>query len=344
MKGKKLCVGLFLSCLLGTAIPVSIGIKVLSDRLVLAPLSESSAKPQSKLKPVYPAVLTGRPSTELGDFILSAMPDKGNVNNAGWSWNWQSESERIAWSPELDASSDDTSRVGVMRIHVLGDTANVLRETNQELGWDVALATPTNPTLGPQKIAFSPQECFGFLNDGCTFDTLPSLVHAGINAHAQCIHHTFQGENATYLIHHEDKEDRLLSWEVVGGSGGYSQRWWLEKPSAEAVQADCGDTYNAPSPEELVMHARNRPDIERYKAAAENALKDIASRVPESKGKRCVMRLVMEKGLIMPRVIDVSRVGNMAPLCDEAVNALSTAAWPDSVSHSITVVDINIEG
>jgi len=344
MKVVKLCAGIFLSCLLGTGIPLGIGLKVLSDRL-----PESSAvapAPPAKVTPVYPAVLTGRPSVELGDFILSTMPDRdGEATDDGqeqWSWDWASEARHIAWSAELGPSTNATERVGVMRIHVLGEIATELRETNQELGWDITLSASGNPKFGVQKIEFSPQDCFGIWNGACTFETLPSLEKAGITAHLQCIQHSVSGENATYLIHRDDKEDRLLSWEVTGGSGGYSQNWWIEPFSVEALSADCGEQDNSPLPEDIEMSSRNQPDIKRYQAMANEALQELAARAAEPKGKHCTVRVVMDRwGASLP-VIDASRAGNDVPLCDGVLKVLDKVQWPESLSQTATVFEVTV--
>lgn len=342
MRGGKLCAGIFLSCLLGTGIPLGIGLKVLSDRL-----PESSALAPTlpaKVAPVYPAVLTGRPSVELGDFILSTMPDKekGSSREDTWAWAWQSEAQHIAWSVELGPSANATERVGVMRIHVLGEIATVLRETNQELGWDITLSASGNPKFGVEKIEFSPQDCFGIWNGACTFETLPSLAKVGITAHLQCIQHSVSGENATYLIHRDDKEDRLLSWEVTGGSGGYSQNWWVEPFSVEALSADCGEQDNSPLPEDIEMSSRNQPDIERYQTMANKALKALAARATETKGKHCTVRLVMDRwGASLP-VIDASKAGNDVPLCDDVLKVLDKVQWPESLSQTATVFEVTV--
>ena len=339
MRGGKLCAGIFLSCLLGTGIPLGIGLKVLGDRL---PESSSVAS-----APVYPAVLTGRPSVELGDFILSMMPDRdGEAIDDGqtlWPWDWASEARHIAWSAELGPSADATERVGVMRIHVLDEIATVLRETNQELGWDITLSASGNPTFGVQKIEFSPQDCFGIWNGACAFETLPSLEKVGITAHLLCSQRSFHGENVTYLLQYQGKKSRLLSWEVNGGSGGYSQHWWVEAPGSEGLAEDCGKTDNFPfDDDELIMGERNRADIERYQAMANEALKEIAARASETKGRHCAVRLMMDKDGVSLPVIDASRAGNDVPLCDDVLKVLDKVQWPESLSQTATVFEVTV--
>lgn len=70
----------------------------------------------------------------------------------------------------------------------------------------------------------------------------------------------------------------------MGGPGGYSQNWWLASPDAEEPRTSCNDTDDLLSPEDVVMTAQNRADIEHYQTMANSVLKDVASHVSAAKG------------------------------------------------------------
>ena len=336
MRRGRLYVGIFLSCLLGTGIPLSIGLKVLISHMTA--VHDTLLVPS---QPVYPSVLTGRPSMELGDFILSAMPESGEEYDAGWPWGWQSEAASIAWRAQLSEGKNEIKREGIMRLNVLGQVATVLRETSQELGWDVTLSSAGNLAFGAERLSFEPHDCFGVMNGECTFDTLPSLKKVGITAHLQCISHSVSGESAVYLIQHERRAPLLLSWETVGGSGGYSQHWWLEQPSPEAVNANCRDNSNSPLPDELIMTARHQADIKRYQQIAFDALQHNAAAFSGMHGQHCFIKLVVSHG--SPKLIDASSEHNSVPLCDAVLGVLERIEWPLAKFGDSTAFDIDFK-
>ena len=335
MQRRRLYAGIFLSCLLGTGIPRSIGLKAL---FIHSAAADTTSVP---LKPVYPAVLMGRPRLELGEFILSAMPENGDVDSAGWPWGWQSEAPSIAWHAELSEEEGGIKREGIMRLSVMGDVATGSRETAQELGWDVVLSSTGNVAFGAERVSFEPHDCFDVMGGECTFNSLPSLKNAGITAHLQCFSHSVLGERAVYLIQHEKRAPLLLSWETMRGSDGDSQHWWLERPSPEALNTNCHDSSTRPLPDEFIMTARHQADIERYQRMAFEALNHNAAAFSGMYGQQCLIKLMVSDG--SSRLIDASAEHNSMPLCDAVLGILADIDWPLAVSGDGTAFDINFK-
>ncbi|EGE3558120.1 hypothetical protein DLW27_23360, partial [Escherichia coli] len=59
-------------------------------RLILLSVMVATLPPYAiSAEDISPESLSGKPSSELGDFVYSAMPDAGH----GLSWDWQSNSD-----------------------------------------------------------------------------------------------------------------------------------------------------------------------------------------------------------------------------------------------------------
>ena len=349
MRGGKLCVGIFLSCLLGTGIPLGIGLKVLSDRL-----PESSALAPAlpaKVTPVYPAVLTGRPSVELGDFILSTMPDAASYSpNVPWhDWDWAASDEHIVWQPEFSRANksdfleeddaEDVRRKGLVRINVLGDVSSILRETRQELGWDVSLSAPLSARAGAWEIILAPHECFSVPYKNCSYEIGPSLAHAGITADLKYVSQADAGYDYSYILHHADKADTLLIDHQRWGTGGDSQTISI---------MDSNEISDVPV-EDGVAEKREgtnsveQADIMHYSTQASEALKAVTGHIPEAKGKSCTLQIsIDDRGNLA--AIDALFIGNMGALCNAAIAVLEHESWPEP-HHSLPVdFVVRVEG
>lgn len=108
---------------------------------------------------ISPESLSGKPSSELGDFVYSAMPDAGH----GLSWDWQSNSD-IVWADGVTQTASGMSlRTGFARINVMGVKSTVLEKRKKELGWEVSLGTSMPAKFGPEYISMAPSKCGGYL-------------------------------------------------------------------------------------------------------------------------------------------------------------------------------------
>lgn len=107
---------------------------------------------------VYPKELQGRKPFELGDLVLFLMP---NSDERSVGWDFRADSP-ILWKTagyEIAPGEGGTSiytRVGFMRVHVLGEKSTVLRQRVTELGWSVTYSNTSNPNFGRRKSRSSP--------------------------------------------------------------------------------------------------------------------------------------------------------------------------------------------
>lgn len=174
--------------------------------------------------PVYPPLLSKAPNIELGEAVKFLIPDAG----IGIYWDWRSNDGKILW---LDNGFVEqrgvTTRKGLMRINVLGVHSTVLREVKEELGWYVEMSTRDPAKFGPTKIMLEAglgpgKQCFGSTNDGCDFETLPSLKKAGLDAQLLCAEDKLQENIKGYRINAPGKKETLLLEQNGWGSGGRS--------------------------------------------------------------------------------------------------------------------------
>jgi hypothetical protein len=167
------------------------------------------------------------PSTEIGRLVLLLMPD---IGQRSLTWDYRSDT-RIRWvDPGYRTVSSRLGEVnerrGVIRTNVHGETSSVLRQRREELWWTVSLSTHSPAKFGPEAIGIDPGEpdepCFGSLYEGCTFDPLPSIAAAGVQATPICRATKDGTELAAFTLHHPGRGDIELIVMNDGGSGGTS--------------------------------------------------------------------------------------------------------------------------
>ena len=104
-------------------------------RLILLSVMVATLPPYAiSAEDISPESLSGKPSSELGDFVYSAMPDAGH----GLSWDWQSNSD-IVWADGVTQTASGMSlRTGFARINVINSAGE--KEKRIRLGgfpWNV---------------------------------------------------------------------------------------------------------------------------------------------------------------------------------------------------------------
>ena len=118
----------------------------------------------------------------------------------------------------------DSSREGLLRVHVQGKKSYVLKKEKYELAWTVRYATHSNPKFGVESIDLFPgvpnEICFGTLYDGCSFDPIHSIKAAGISAREICERSKSQQKIIGYQLSHPNRQGTLARWEEGWGSGG----------------------------------------------------------------------------------------------------------------------------
>ena len=166
---------------------------------------------------VFPPSLGKFKSYELGEAILLFMPDK-QTKFVGWDYRVNAQ---IFW---ITDGYKDSSREGLLRVHVQGKKSYVLKKEKYELAWTVRYATHSNPKFGVESIDLFPgvpnEICFGTLYDGCSFDPIHSIKAAGISAREICERSKSQQKIIGYQLSHPNRQGTLARWEEGWGSGG----------------------------------------------------------------------------------------------------------------------------
>jgi hypothetical protein len=197
--------------------------------IILLSLLLAGCQQEKSQMPVYPRSLSKAPNIELGEAIKFLIPDTG----VRIYWDWRSNDGKILWLDNgFVEHGEETTRKGLMRINVLGVHSTVLRAVKEELGWYVEMSTRDPAKFGPTKIMLeaglgSGEQCFGSTNDGCDFETLPSLKKAGLDAQFVCEEQKLQETIKGYRINAPGKIETLLIERTGGGSGGQSTSIYL---------------------------------------------------------------------------------------------------------------------
>jgi hypothetical protein len=212
---------------------------------------------------VYPDILRGSKSMELGELILLLMPDAG-AKYVGWDLAANSPIRWTGSSAYTDnpGPSGGASRSGWVRVNVQGSRATMLRDKKYELGWTVAYSSvragresflPAKFGVGSASISpgggNSDDICFGTAFDGCDFaEPLESLVKAGIQVVSICSGGVQGGHKSAYLLTQSTHAPTVMVWERGGGSGGVSASVTLQydaKPIRPEYDKGESSSYDA---------------------------------------------------------------------------------------------------
>lgn len=199
-----------------------------------------SQPPQAAEGDVWPEVLRGAKSLELGELILLLMPDSG-ATSVGWDFQTDSP---IKWQSEPFKEvpgSGYAYRMGWVRVNVQGEKSTVLRERKLELGWTVTYSNEISaspnaerpfmpPKFGVESIEIKPGAepvvdnelvCFGAVFSGCDFDEpIASLIKAGIHVQTICSKEISGGHVSAFILTHPGRNPTVMTWTESGGSGG----------------------------------------------------------------------------------------------------------------------------
>ncbi|WP_141440113.1 hypothetical protein [Vreelandella titanicae] len=173
-----------------------------------------------QLNDVYPSVLSGSESYELGELIYSLLPDEGYTYTP---WQHMANSN-IHWITSGYEVIDDKFyyRAGVVRINVMGEVASVLRQSEEELGWDIAYLSTLQPKWGAELVIIEPtglgnDMCFGSIYSGCSFEVENSLLASPLEVEVICNDY-WRGK--VYKVSAEGKRVSMVILNTDGGSGG----------------------------------------------------------------------------------------------------------------------------
>lgn len=200
---------------------------------------------------VVPNSLSESPSLELGDLVLLLMPKSGERID----WDYRTDSA-ITWQTagvtQETGDNNGASRAGAVRVNVMGRIATVLKQRKIELAWGVAYWTSRPAKFGPSEIKIEPgteEPCFGTGFDGCEFEPLHSLAHAGIDALEACDIQQASDKTRVYLLTSPQRRPVTLIWYTSGGSGGASSWLSLEvedryNPELACAKLRAGEVIN----------------------------------------------------------------------------------------------------
>lgn len=282
---------------------------------------------------VSPPSLSGKKSTELGDFVLSAMPATGKK----LSWDWQSNSD-IQWQDGVSESF----RSGFARINVMGVRSTVLEKKRNELGWEVTLWTSMPAKFGPEYISIEPSKCGGYLNENCTFNPIHSLIKSGIEFHEICS--TMAGgpnSNNVYVINAAGKENMLMTWTNSAGSDASSS--WLELRiySPDTASSYCDEivrrNFTPTGPD-----GRSKNELTHDTQAIATSLSSALAGISGDSGARCNIKISADGYGGIP-ALDASQKGNDLIFCETVINKLNGIKLPLPSKNASTTINLNVE-
>lgn len=188
------------------------------------------------------AAVTQARAYELGQAVLLLMVDRGQ-QSIPWTHRATAAIRWLDAGYGYDRDGTVPVRRGLIRVHVQGKPARVLRQRLQELWWTVRLVGVSNPNMGAQTIRLEPglpdEGCFGSLYEGCDFTVLPSLRAAGIAAEERCRREEgFGGQTLGYRLRHPQRAPIDLQVATSVGAGGSSTWLTLRLPGTEKPLCD----------------------------------------------------------------------------------------------------------
>jgi hypothetical protein len=190
-------------------------------------LLRPSATPRvAATMPVYPRDAADLPVTNLSDLVVAVIPAHG-FNGLGW--DDMIDSPMIRWTTDgvTVTGTSAALRQGLVRVRVDGKPSTTIHQVREELAWTVTLGTYGPEKFGPQWISVEPgvephDQCFGALDDGCTFSSAQALAAPTLTKQLICDVAEFGGQTQVYSVTASGKAPVLLIHTTSGGSGGSS--------------------------------------------------------------------------------------------------------------------------
>lgn len=169
-------------------------------------------------------------SHELGALIKLLIPPKG-FTSVNWDWQVDGQIEWVTNGVDIENNADGSlksSRLGRVRVNVLGETSTVLKKSVKELAWAVIFETNGPTKFGVERILIFPGstsvECFGSLYNNCDFEIEPSLKQAKIKFKNLCSKKDAGSNVNVYEIQDPSLKDAILIHETGWGSAGISSQ------------------------------------------------------------------------------------------------------------------------
>lgn len=169
-------------------------------------------------------------SHELGSLIQLLMPPK-DFATINWDWQVNGQIEWVTNGVDIVNNADGSltsSRLGRVRVNVLGETSTVLKKSVKELAWAVVFETNGPTKFGVERILIFPGstsvECFGSLYTNCDFEIEPSLKLAKLKFTKLCSKKDAGSSVNVYRIRNPNLKEAILIHETGWGSAGISSQ------------------------------------------------------------------------------------------------------------------------
>jgi len=213
---------------------------------VLAVLWRPTATPKEATgMPVYPREAADLPITDIADLVVAAIPTQG-FERLGW--DDMIDNPMIRWKTEgVTVTGTAALREGLVRVRVAGKPSTAIRQVREELAWTVTLGTYGPEKFGPKWISIEPgapppDQCFGTLDDGCTFTAAQALAAPTLAKQPICTVSSLGGDHTeVYSVTVSGKPPSLLVYGYSEGSGGSSSSIEIIPASGKASVCKSGN-------------------------------------------------------------------------------------------------------
>ncbi len=209
------------------------------------PPREEAKPKQAEEMAVYPREAEGLPINDIADLVAAFIPPHG-FDQLGW--DYQIDNSAIRWVTDgVDESlAGYATREGYVRARVAGLPSTRIRQRREELAWTVTLGDDNGVKWGPKWISIQAgtpankthgnQQCFGPLDDHCTFTAEQALASPMLTKQLVCSSPAGGERKDAYLVSARGKPPALIVYHNSAGSGGASS--WIEiKPPSEKAEA-----------------------------------------------------------------------------------------------------------
>ena len=178
-------------------------------------------------------------SIELGQLVREFMLNEGEKP----SWFMRADAgDHVRWVTDGIANPEGgpgPHRLGTAHVKVDGTLMKVLRQTVEEVHWEVRLEGKEPAKFGPKSVTIDPtNDSFGTTGSGCDFEIGRTIEAAGIEIVSLCKDFERGGGIEVFLAESEGKQPALLQYWTSAGSGGTTNwvtiYWDLENTDDEA--------------------------------------------------------------------------------------------------------------
>ena len=188
-------------------------------------ISQTTVEQKPVTQMIDPPEASGLPISHLADLVTTLLPPAG-FEQLGW--DYLAAQPNIHWLTNGYADrGNGAERTGLARVRVGRRESTRLLQSLNELAWSITLATDENPRFGPKSIEVdvgygSDKQCFGTLDNGCTFTAADALSSKSLTAQRVCELDESGGIKQVFDVSAVGKANLLVVVSQNEGSGGAS--------------------------------------------------------------------------------------------------------------------------